>query len=126
MKFLNDYINSLCLKIGGKTNEDCVFIGTILWQKCDMPVFYSMCFRPAAGLGRSCMNIIFPRRTELEPFILNAAKRTFHCSAVSVKGFDMHKDPKGWPKYNEIVYPPSLPGEPHRPAVSRCCIFQCH
>lgn len=31
------------------------------------------------------------------------------------------KEPKNWPKYNEIVYPPQKPGDPPRPAVSVHC-----
>jgi large subunit ribosomal protein L22 len=28
----------------------------------------------------------------------------------------MHGEPKEWPKYNDVVYPPTAPGEPSRPA----------
>ena len=28
------------------------------------------------------------------------------------------KEPTGWPKYNDIVYPPLMEGQPIRPAVS--------
>ena len=31
------------------------------------------------------------------------------------------KEPKNWPKYNDIVYPPQKPGDPPRPAV---CIYK--
>lgn len=63
------------------------------------------------------MNVV-PRRFELDAVSITTAKCTFHSSAGSLKESDMHREPKGWPKYNEIVYPPTLPGEPRRPAVS--------
>ena len=34
----------------------------------------------------------------------------------------MPNEPKGWPKYNEIVYPPLKEGQPLRPAVGSQCI----
>jgi len=41
--------------------------------------------------------------------------RGVHMSAALCAG-GMHKEPKEWVKYNEVLYPPQAPGEPRRPA----------
>lgn len=50
---------------------------------------------------------------------LNAVHRNLSCSGTLLKSLRRHSEPKNWPLYNDVVYPPSLPDEPLRPAVSQ-------
>ena len=65
------------------------------------------------------------RLTGLPPFmhtITQPSTLAFHtCTLLQIKrrpNFEP-KDPKGWPRYNDIVYPPRSIDEPQRQAVSR-------
>jgi len=42
-------------------------------------------------------------------------------SALNGKHNTYPSEPKAWPKYNDIIYPPQKEGEPPRPAVSYLC-----
>jgi len=60
-------------------------------------------------------------RFNVESCSLDVIHRGFSCSAALSKRFKVprpHTEPQNWPLYNDVVYPPSLPNEPLRPAVS--------
>ncbi|ESN99874.1 hypothetical protein HELRODRAFT_113615 [Helobdella robusta] len=42
--------------------------------------------------------------------------RWLHTSTTLEKSYKVHGEPKIWLKYNDVVYPPLSPNEPHRPA----------
>jgi len=50
-----------------------------------------------------------------QPISGNGLARHIHVSS-SVYKFGPHNEPKEWPRYNDILYPPQAPGEPRRPA----------
>lgn len=73
-----------------------------MWSLVCRPVGCSTSWSPAASLvpSGSC---------------------NFHtCTTLGRKATP--NEPTGWPKYNDIVYPPLKEGEPLRPAVSACLI----
>jgi len=57
-------------------------------------------------------------RFNVESNSLDVIHRSLCSSSVLLKSHRMHSEPKLWPRYNEVIYPPSLPNEPLRPAVS--------
>lgn len=58
-------------------------------------------------------------RFNAESSSLDVIRRGLSCSpALLSKSSLTHDEPKKWPLYNDVVYPPSLPNEPLRPAVS--------
>ena len=63
--------------------------------------------------GLCCVN-----RFNAEISSLDVIRRSLSCSAALSKSNRGHKEPEVWPLYNDVVYPPSLPTEPLRPAVS--------
>ena len=64
-------------------------------------------------------------RLNFESNSLNVIHRSLSSSTVLLKSLHPHKEPKIWPLYNDVVYPPSLPNEPLRPAVSGICSVYC-
>ena len=65
-------------------------------------------------------------RFTAESSSLDVIHRSLSCTAAlsknkspkSIGARGTHKEPQIWPLYNDVVYPPSLPNEPLRPAVS--------
>jgi len=62
--------------------------------------------------------LCYLHRFNVESNSLDVIRRSFSSSTVLLKSYRPHGEPKIWPMYNDIVYPPSLPNEPLRPAVS--------
>ncbi len=50
--------------------------------------------------------------------LYNAFETGFSWLLIAGLGMKGFQEPKEWPSFNEIVYPPRQPGEPLRPAVS--------
>jgi len=57
-------------------------------------------------------------RFNVESKPVDVIRRSLSCSAVLLTSRRTHREPKNWLTYNDVVYPPSLPDEPLRPAVS--------
>lgn len=67
-------------------------------------------FRVLSGITKSLLRLNFESNS------LNVIHRSLSSSTVLLKSLHPHKEPKIWPLYNDVVYPPSLPNEPLRPA----------
>lgn len=52
----------------------------------------------------------------LRSSVAPSVERYVHTCPALFKSYRVHQEPKEWPKYNDIVYPPRQPGEPNRPA----------
>jgi len=60
-------------------------------------------------------------RCNVESISLDVFHRSLSSTTALSKKYRPHGEPKKWPLYNDVVYPPSLPNEPLRPAVSGVC-----